>query len=71
LDFYVGLILWSISGVFTVVFQCSLKMFTNSDSRKQFRDSKVYNLRPLPIDGTHRRNPDEDFMLNGFGSNIK
>jgi hypothetical protein len=46
-------------------------MFTNSDSRKQFRDSKVYNLRPLPTDGTHRRNPDEDFMLNGFGSNIK
>ena len=47
-------------------------MFTSSASRKQPGDSSsMYNLRPLPTQGTHRRNPDEDFVLNGFGSEIK
>ena len=47
-------------------------MFTSSASRKQSRgSSNIYNLRPLPMQGTHRRNPDEDFVLNGFGSEIK
>ncbi|CAB3993966.1 Hypothetical predicted protein [Paramuricea clavata] len=47
-------------------------MFTSSASHKQpHNSSEIYNLRPLPMKGTHRRNPDEDFVLNGFGSDIK
>ncbi len=49
-----------------------LKMFTSSASRKQPLDSsEIYNLRPLPMKGTNRRNPDEDFVLNGFSTDMK
>ena len=47
-------------------------MFTSSASRKQPLDSsEIYNLRPLPMKGTNRRNPDEDFVLNGFSTDMK
>ena len=47
-------------------------MFTSSAQRKQpYESSEIFNLRPLPMSGTNRRNPDEDFVLNGFRSDIK
>lgn len=42
-------------------------MFTRPASpKKPYNSSEIYNLRPLPMKGTTRRNPDEDFAVNGF-----
>ena len=46
-------------------------MFTSSATHKEAElGSSKYNLGPLPMKGTRKRNPDEYFVLNGRRSPI-
>ena len=41
-------------------------MFISSMAQKQSPEMEsIYNVRPLPSQGTKKRNPDEDFILRG------